>query len=264
MLRKLLSVPIAILLALSTAGPAKAASTLDGLYSISDGSFMTIASRVNTTGTRLFIGFLQPISAGSPKGSWSTCETDYVSAKFSCIETFVYGGQVIGGPYKAPTRTAPGRKIDVDFTVNTFKTSTADLTLSAVELVAGGLTAPTLANTPATGMFVPRIKIDDAPTFGSELLGTGVFLTSQSNMVSLIYLTYHDDGSPIWFRMTGAVVASANVVTLSADFKLAGTTAAGTGWFQSRHNGGHRFDPPGVTSEPDEEHWVTVFRSSTF
>lgn len=264
-LPRLAAAAAVVLAALATAGPpAKAAQSLDGLYAVSDGSLLAVASQVNTTGTRVFAAFLQPISTTKPRGSWSTCEADYASAAFTCTETFVFGGQVIGEAYKAPTSTSPGRHITVDFSLNRMLTSTADLTFSAVELTPGGLTAQTVANTPATGFFVPRIKTDDFPTFGPELLGTGCFLTSQSNMVSLIYLTYHADGSPIWFRMTGAVVAFANIVTLSADFMLAGTTAAGTGWFQSRHNGGHRFDPPGVASMPDYEHWVTRFRSATF
>lgn len=253
-------------LALSTAGPGNAAQSITGLWSVSDGTTVAVEARVNTSGTTAFATFLNPISTANPRGSWSFCQVTVSVNTFTCTETVARGGQIIGGTYRAPTSFTPGRSIIMHFGTRTMEYGGNSYTITPIELVAGGTDAEILANMPATGIYVPRIKTESSGVFmGPFLSGTGVFLASQSDRVSVTYLTYHADGSPIWFSMSGAVTAFSNVVTLSGDFKLAGTgTSLGTAWFQSRNNGGHRLDPPGVFSQPDNEHWVSPLRSDSF
>lgn len=247
------------------ASPSFGAQSVNNMYRASNGEIIALEVRVNTTGTMAFAVFAKPISDDMPRGSWSYCLAPYSSGQFTCTETTPEGGQVIGQEYRAPTKFTAGRKITVNVNTLTMATSTENLTLAPIELVSGGLNAEILANMPATGIYVPRVKTDDAPTFGSYLSGTGAFLTSQKNHASVLYLTYASDGAPIWYLMTGPVVASANIVTLSGDFNLAGDEASiGTATLQSRNNGGHRFDAPGVISTPTNEHWVSPLRSETF
>lgn len=256
------------LLALAAVGPGMAAP-VNNMWRVSTGEIIAIEVRVNTTGTMTFATFLQPISATNPRGSWTFCNTAYANSSFTCTEIVPRGGQVIGGEYRAPDTSQTGRTITVNMATLRMRVGdepeASAATISPIELVSGGLTAEILANMPATGIYVPRIKLDDFPNFTPVQSGTGTFLTSQSNYASVAYLTYASDGAPIWYSMSGPVVVSANVVTLTGDFALAGgETILGRATFQSRNNGGHRLDPPGVFSNPDYEHWVTPLRSSTF
>lgn len=239
------------LLALATAGPGMAASTLDGNWATSDGGGFSIQIVNNR-------GFVQKYA---PDGSWTFGTCTLASSVCTGAEMVATGGQVVGGgAYKVPLVRATGSTMVINFQTNQMTVGAFGAAITQTEFFSGGLFAGAQDNAIITGPYVSRIKNND-DTFQANQLGTGYFIQLQGTTLDLKVAGYDASGNPKWYSMRGDCVVTINrICKVTADLKLAGTGASlGSTIIELRHNNATVLLFSGETLTTDLQRWLELY-----